>query len=116
MREPVRDLGRLQHMLEHIDRAEQFSKGKTLADLENDAMLRYAVVKCIEIIGEAAYMLTNEFRENHPLTPWNVIVKMRHVLVHGYYAIQMPIVMDIIQNDLPVLRSQIEAYIKELSE
>ena len=105
----------MQHMLEHIDRAMQFTTGKTLADLENDAMLRYAVVKCIEIIGEAAYMLTNEFRETHPQTPWNVIVKMRHVLVHGYYAIQMPIVWDIVSNDLPVLKLQIEGYIKELS-
>ena len=116
MREAIRDIGRLQHMLEHIDRASQFMHGKSLEDLENDAMLRYAVVKCIEIIGEASYMLTNEFREAHPQTPWNVIVKMRHVLVHGYYAIQMPIVWDIVQNDLPAIRPQIEAYVKELSE
>ena len=81
MREPVRDLGRLQHMLEHIERSEQFMKGKTLADLENDAMLRYAVVKCVEIVGEAAYMLTSEFRENHSQTPWKIILKMRHVMV-----------------------------------
>ena len=46
MRERVRDLGRLEHMLEHIDRANQFMDGKSLADLEKDAMLRYAVVKC----------------------------------------------------------------------
>lgn len=52
MREAIRDAGRLTHMLEHIDRANQFLDGKTLADLENDALLRYAVVKCIEIIGE----------------------------------------------------------------
>ena len=116
MRESIRDLGRLQHMLENIDRAEEFISGKTLADLQNDAMLRYAVVKCIEIIGEAAYMLTNEFRESHSQTPWNIIVKMRHVLVHGYYAIQMPIVWDIVKNDFPVLRPQIEQYIKEKSE
>ena len=115
MRESIRDLGRLQHIVEKIDRAEEFVTGKTLVDLQSDAMLRYAVVKCIEIIGEAAYMLTNEFRESHSQTPWNVIVKMRHVLVHGYYAIQMPIVWDIVKNDLPVLRPQIEAYIKELS-
>ena len=100
-------------MLEHIDRAEQFMQGKSLEDLQNDAMLRYAVVKCLEIIGEAAYMLTLEFKEAHPQTPWNVIVKMRHVLVHGYYSIQMPIVWDIVQNDFPALRPQIEAYIKE---
>lgn len=112
MREAIRDLGRLQHMLEHIDRATQFMQGKSLADLENDAMLRYAIVKCLEIIGEAAYMLTLEFKDSHPETPWQVIIKMRHVLVHGYYSIEMPIVWDIVQNDFLVLRPQIEQYIK----
>ena len=113
MRESIRDLGRLQHILEHIDRATQFMEGKSLTDLEKDAMLRYAVVKCLEIIGEAAYMLTLDFKDNHPQTPWNVIIKMRHVLVHGYYSIEMPIVWDIIKNDFPALRPQIEQYIAE---
>jgi len=116
MRERIRDLARLQHILEHIDRAEQFMQGKSLEDLEKDVLLRYAVVKCLEIIGEAAYMLTLEFKENHPQTPWNVIIKMRHVLVHGYFSIEMPIVWDIIKNDFPVLRPQIEQYIKEESQ
>ena len=100
-------------MLEHIDRASQFMEGKSLADLEKDVMLRYAVVKCLEIIGEAAYMLTLEFKESHPKTPWNVIIKMRHVLVHGYYSIQMPIVWDIVKNDFPQLRPEIVQYIEE---
>ena len=88
-------------------------QNKSLSDLENDYMLRYAVVKCLEIIGEAAYMLTLEYKESHSQTPWNVIIKMRHVLVHGYYSIEMPIVWDIVKNDFPVLRPQIEQYIKE---
>ena len=113
MRERIRDLSRLRHIKEHIERAETFMQGKTLSDLENDVMLRYAVVKCLEIIGEAAYMLTLEFKDAHPNTPWQVIIKMRHVLVHGYFSIQMPIVWDIIRNDFPVLRPQIEQYIKE---
>ena len=116
MREPIRDKGRLEHMLEHIDRAQQFAKGKSLEDLESDAMFRYAAVKCLEIVGEAAYMLTLEFKEQHPQTPWQVIIKMRHVMVHGYYSIQMPIVWDIITNDFPALRPQIAAYIAELED
>ena len=101
-------------MLEHIDRAQQFAQGKSLEDLENDAMFRYAVVKCLEIVGEAAYMLTLDFKAQHTQTPWQVIIKMRHVMVHGYYSIQMPIVWDIIQNDFPALRPQIVQYILEL--
>ena len=70
MRERIRDLGRLQHILEHIDRAAQFMQGKTLEDLEQDTLLRYAVVKCLEVIGEAAYMLTLEFKvTKYPILP-----------------------------------------------
>jgi len=116
MREPIRDRGRLEHMLEHIDRAQQFAQGKSLEDLENDALFRYAVVKCLEIVGEAAYMLTLDFKAQHPQTPWQVIIKMRHVMVHGYYSIQMSIVWDIIQNDFPTLRPQIVGYISELEK
>ena len=58
-------------------------------------------------------VLTLDFKEKHPQTPWKVIVKMRHVMVHGYYSIQMPIVWDIIQNDFPVLRPQIVTYLAE---
>ena len=101
-------------MLEHIDKAQQFAQGRTLEDLEKDAMFRYAVVKCLEIVGEAAYMLTLDFKDRHPQTPWQIIIKMRHVMVHGYYSIQMPIVWDIIQNDFPPLRTQIVQYISEL--
>lgn len=61
-------------------------------------------------------MLTKEFRANHPETEWEVIEGMRHVLVHGYYSITPHKVWRVISNDLPVLRPQIEAYIKELSE
>jgi uncharacterized protein with HEPN domain len=103
-------------MLEHIDRAQQFAQGKSLEDLENDALFRYAVVKCLEIVGEAAYMLTLDFKAQHPQTPWQVIIKMRHVMVHGYYSIQMSIVWDIIQNDFPTLRPQIVGYISELEK
>ena len=115
MREPIRDISRLRHILEQIDNTQCFTSGKSLSDLDNDLLLRYAVVKCLEIIGEAAYMLTNEFKEAHPETPWRQIINMRHVLVHGYYNITMPIVWTIINTDLPALRPQIEQYIEELT-
>ncbi len=51
--------------------------GKTLNDLQNDKILQYAIVKCIEIIGEAAYMLSVEFKDKHPQVQWEQIVRMR---------------------------------------
>ena len=47
----------------------------------------FAVVKNLEIVGEATYMLTDEYKKLHNFIPWQVIEKMRHVLVHGYYTV-----------------------------
>ena len=59
-------------------------------------------------------MLTNEFKGQHPATPWIDIVGMRHVLVHGYYTASPLFIWDTYKNDLDVLRHQIESYISEL--
>lgn len=115
MREPVRDINRLQHMIESIDRVFRFTHGKTYADLCADEQLYYAVVKNIEMIGEATYMLTGQFTSSHPLTPWRAIIAMRHVLVHGYYQVEKTEVWNVIKNDLPSLRTQIEGYISEFT-
>ncbi len=73
MREPVRDPARLEHMIQAIERINSFVSGKTQDEIQRDGVLYYAIVKNIEIIGEAAYMLTPEFRDAHPETPWRVI-------------------------------------------
>ena len=85
MRERIKDYDRLLHIMEAIANVFEFMEGKTVDDLTNDKLLFYGVVKNVEIIGEAAYMLTNEIKDQHPATPRIDIVGMRHVLVHGYY-------------------------------
>ena len=87
MREHVRDRERLEHIVEAIDRILEFAEGKTKEELEADNLRYYGVVKNIEIVGEAAYKLTNAFCCQHPETPWKHITRMRHVLVHDYYQI-----------------------------
>ena len=88
MRENVRDRNRLEHIAEAIDRILAFAVGKTKEELEADNLKYYGIVKNIEIIGEATYMLTRAFCSQHPETPWEFIAKMRHVLVHDYYQIE----------------------------
>ena len=70
----------------------------------------------MEIIGEAAYMLTPEFRDRHPQTPWRDIINMRHILVHGYYQVDSREVCSTIVRDLPVLKKQIEGYLQETED
>lgn len=107
MREVIRDKGRIEHMLSAIDNVEEFTKDITKDDFVNSKIIFYAVVKNIEIVGEATYMLTNEFKISHQSIPWQVIEKMRHVLVHGYYTISPEKVWETIKNDLPVLKEQL---------
>ena len=90
--------------------------GKTESDLSSNSMLFYAVVKNIEIVGEAAYKLTHEFKESHPATPWRQIVAMRHILVHGYYQVTASEIFNVYKEDLPMLISQLKGYLEDISK
>ena len=79
-----------------------------------DIMCYHAVVYNIMIIGEAANLLTKDFREKHPEVPWRDIVDMRNALVHGYITTNANLIWDTYTNDLPLLKRQITQYIEEL--
>lgn len=113
MREKPRDTGRLRHILHAIDNIGRFMSGHTPDDFGADTLLYYGVVKNLEIISEAAYMLTKEFQDAHPETPWRQIIGMRHFLVHGYYQVDSSEVWITATRDLSPLREQIERYLSE---
>ena len=115
MREPIRDHSRLEHMLHAIDNIMTYTNGKDAQDLEDDSMLFFAVVKNIEIIGEAAFKLTKAFCKKHQETPWDSIAKMRHVLVHDYYQIKSKEVWNVIAQDLAPLLKQISDYLVNIN-
>jgi uncharacterized protein with HEPN domain len=85
-----------------------FTAGRTRADLETDRQLLLAIVKDVEIIGEAASRLTEEFRTRHPELPWNAIVAMRNRLVHAYFDVDRDIVWNTVILDLPFLAAAVE--------
>ena len=114
MRERSRDKSRLEHILQAIERINRYTKGKTFDDFIADDMMYYAVVKNIEILGEASNMLTEEFRQAHPNTPWKQVNGMRNYIVHEYFQVDNTVVWDVIKHDLPVLEKQIIEYIMVL--
>ena len=116
MREYSRDIERLRHIVDSIAHIEDFLRGKSFEQMKDDMMCYHAVVYNIMIIGEAANMLTSEFRDNHQEIPWRQIVDMRNVLEHGYYNTSPLFVWETYTNDLPFLQTQVEKYIAELSE
>lgn len=73
----------------------------------------YGLVKHVEIIGEAVYKLTLEYRINHPEVNWDDVERMRHVLVHGYYKIRPHQLWETIITDVPNLKQIIERLIAE---
>lgn len=115
MRERIRDIDRLRHIDECIGHVMDFLQGKTFEEMKNNVMCYHAVVYNIMIIGEAANLLTKEFRNEHPEAPWREIVDMRNVLVHGYFTTSALFIWETYTKDLPPLREQVLRYINELS-
>jgi uncharacterized protein with HEPN domain len=113
MREHSRDKERLKHILDAITIIENGMRAYSKDELLENPLLYYGLVKQIEIIGEAANLLTHEFRETHVEVNWRPIVAMRNVLVHDYIHISKDMLWATITQDIPVLRPQIEEYIAE---
>ena len=113
MRERARDKGRLQDIIEYSKNVTMLIDGYSFESLVSDKRTYYSVMKNVEIVGEAAYMLTKAFKETHPETPWTVVQGMRHVLVHDYANIVPRILWGTATNDIPILRKQVEKYLAE---
>ena len=111
MREPERDLGRLMDILQAANHIQEFTDGLSIETLSIDKLRYFAVVKNVEIIGEAAYMLSLAFKEAHSEIPWDDIIRMRHVLVHGYATVLPELLWQTALQDVPNLKKQIEAII-----
>lgn len=99
-------------MLQAIDVILANRDKHTLDELTSDPIMYFGFVKHVEIIGEACYKLTKEFRTAHPEVAWDAIEGMRHVLVHGYYQIRPIQLWNTIQQDIPALRPFIVEYLE----
>ncbi len=102
------DLVRLRHMLDAAREAVTFGAGRGPSDLLSDRVLTLALVKCIEIIGEAAAKVSPATRESRPDIPWTDIVGMRNRLIHVYFDIDLARLCDTISGDLPPLIRALE--------
>lgn len=108
MREKPKDNERLLHMLEAIDNIFEFVNGKAFEVYKKDKILKFAIIKNLEIVGEAAYLLTQDFKNNHDSIEWGDIIGMRHILVHGYYQIKDEIIWATIETELEPLKVKLQ--------
>ncbi len=108
------DIVRLQHMLDHAIEAHQMAIGKARDDLNKDRQLNLALVRLLEIVGEAASKVSVEIRKEHEQFPWREIVGLRNRLIHGYDSVDFDILWSIIQEDLPPLIKQVKKMLNVL--
>jgi uncharacterized protein with HEPN domain len=107
---------RLRHMRDHATEAIDMTRGKRRADLDNDRMLELALVRLMEIIGEAAGRVTPETRAKLPAIPWADVVAMRNRLIHGYDSVDHDILWDTIIHDLPYLLQAVDELLRQLAD
>jgi len=108
-----KDTIRLEHMLEAAQEAIRFTQGVSREDLEANRMLALAIIKDIEIVGEAASRIGENTRSTYPEIPWADIVGMRNRLIHAYFDINLDLVWDTVTANLPPLVDQLSRILRE---
>ena len=103
------DRVRLRHMVEAAESAVEFLAGRQRHDLDEDRMLLFAVVRAIEVLGEAASQVSAETRATHAGIPWRAIIGMRNRLIHAYFEINTETVWQTVTQEIPTLLPQLRA-------
>lgn len=104
MRERPRDKARLEHILSACDVIADALVRFGFDPMLKDPILYHGLVKHVEIIGEAVYMLSKEFKSEHKEVDWQPIEDMRHILVHDYYRINPNLLRPVVEHDIPQLK------------
>lgn len=102
------DRVRLRHMIEAAESALQFAAGRQRSELDSNRMLLFALVRAIEIVGEAASRMSDETRAAETAIPWKSIVGMRNRLVHAYFEIDADLVWVAVTVEIPALLSLLQ--------
>jgi uncharacterized protein with HEPN domain len=100
-----RDDDRIAHIVEACEEVATFVAGKTRGDLEHDRMLQLALVKLVEIVGEAAKAVSDDTRRRYPAVPWSAAARTRDRLTHHYFDVNLDVLWRTVTESLPALHS-----------
>ena len=105
---PKNDKAYLDHILDRATKIIQFTTGLTESDFLKDEKTQSAVIRELEVIGEASKRISEEYKNDHSGIPWKLMAGMRDVLIHDYEGVDALTVWDTIKNDVPLLIKQLE--------
>ena len=106
----------LRHIKEEVDFILQYTKVKTKDEVVDDAVLCRAIIRSLEIIGEASKKLDEEFRSSHPQIEWKKMAGTRDRVIHHYFGVDYDIIWDIIENKLPDLQERVGNILDETDQ
>jgi uncharacterized protein with HEPN domain len=115
MTAPRSALDYVDDILDAVDKIEIFTRGMSYEEFSGDDKTVYAVVRALEVIGEATKCIPRQVRESYPSLPWSEMAGMRDKLIHAYFGINKAIIWRTIQNDIPPLRSAVQALLDDKS-
>ncbi|MBI2147165.1 DUF86 domain-containing protein [Candidatus Woesearchaeota archaeon] len=106
----------INHILDNIGKVEEFSKNLSKEMLSKNELREYAILRAIELIGEAVKNIPETIKNKNPSVSWKDIIGTRDLLIHHYFGVDMNIVWNIIKKDLPMLKQQVLNIKKELEK
>ena len=109
-----RDLVKCEDMRLHAERARKFLGSRSLDEFLADELIQSAVVRCVEVVGEAARLVSEQTRQRAPAIPWALIVGMRHILAHDYGVVNLDKIHDVVTRHVPLLIVELEPLIAAL--
>ena len=109
------DLAFIEHILDSINAVKEFSRNLSKEGLVSNRLRQSAIVREIEIIGEAVKNISEDLKRKHLETEWKDIAGTRDKMIHHYFGVDLNIVWDIMKRDIPVLERQIKKIKEELS-
>ncbi len=104
-----KDRIRMQHILDEANEARKYVEGISFDEFVEDGKTVRAVIRSIEVIGEAASKISIEFRKEHPDVPWQKIIGMRNRLIHVYFDIDYNVIWQTVKENLPPLIEQLQS-------
>ena len=116
MKGKISDKQRLQHILEAIEEIEDYIADVAFDAFLKNSMMRFASIKQIEIIGEAANYISEETKNKFSEIEWRQITGMRHILVHEYFGVDDHLIWQVIINDLPELKIEVQNVISAIND
>jgi len=106
----------LQDILDALEKIERFTSGMSLKEFSGDDKTAFAVIRALEVIGEAAKKAPEPVRQRYPLIPWREMAATRDKLIHGYFGVDLEVVWKTIQQDLAPLKAGVTRILNEIPQ